>query len=183
MQAVRIQMPEATESAQTIQELFEEHRRVVLQSAFRITGSVDDAEDVLQTVFIRLLRRKQMPELGQGARAYLHRAAINAALDIVRSRKSANALSIDEVGPVPGSHPTSRPDQLSSSKELARWLRAAIARLRPKSAEMFVLRFLEGYSNQEIADLLGTSAGTIAVTLHRTRVRLQEEASSFLGGN
>ena len=183
MQAVSIQMPEATESPKTIQELFEEHHQVVLQAAFRITGNVDDAEDVLQTVFIRLLRRSDLPDLGKGARAYLHRAAINAALDVVRSRKSTNAVSIDLVGPLPGSHPSGRPDQLSSSKELGRWLREAIARLRPKSAEMFVLRFIEGYSNQQIADLLGTSTGTIAVTLHRTRARLQEEASSFLGGN
>ena len=183
MQAVRIQMLEATESSKTIEELFEEHHKVVLQSAFRVTGSVDDAEDVLQTVFTRLLRRKSIPNLGEGARAYLNRAAVNAALDIIRSKKGARAVPLEDIGAVPGTHPANRPDQVRSSKELARWLRDAIGRLSPKPAEMFVLRFMEGYSNQEIAELLGTSAGTIAVTLHRTRVRLQEEVSSFLGGN
>jgi RNA polymerase sigma factor (sigma-70 family) len=61
-------------------------------------------------------------------------------------------------------------------------LRSALARLNPKAAEVFVLKFLEGYSNQEIADILGTTAGTIAVTIHRTRSRLQAEMQPFLGG-
>ena len=46
-----------------------------------------------------------------------------------------------------------------------------------------MLRFLEGYSNQEIAELLGTSVGTVAVVLHRTRGRLQRDIAAVFGGN
>ena len=51
--------------------------------------------------------------------------------------------------------------------------------LHPTAAEMFVLRYFEGYDNAEVAKMMDTSEGTVAVTLHRTRARLQKE----LGGN
>jgi RNA polymerase sigma factor (sigma-70 family) len=57
-------------------------------------------------------------------------------------------------------------------------LRVAVAQLHPTAAEMFSLRYFEGYDNAEVAKLMDTSEGTVAVTLHRTRTRLQKE----LGG-
>lgn len=166
----------------TVRELFEEHHQHVLQAAYRITGSAQDAEDVLQTVFTRLLRRSELPELGDKARAYLHRAAVNAALDVVRGRRGLQAVPIEFAEPVLKARDMDRPDRMRSDSELGSWLREALSRLRPKSAELFVLRFVEGYSNQEIADLLGTTVGTVAVTLHRTRSRLRREITGLLGG-
>jgi|TARA_Y100000310_G_scaffold320674_1_gene377354 RNA polymerase sigma-70 factor (ECF subfamily) len=58
--------------------------------------------------------------------------------------------------------------------ELRDVLRTALSRIRPRAAEVFALRYFEGFDNQEIADMLGTTSGTIAVTLSRTRERLQE---------
>lgn len=182
MPATSIRMVEKDER-KSIQALFEEHHGLILQSAYRITGSSEDAEDVLQTVFMRLLRREVVPDLGSGARAYLQRAAVNAALDVVRARKTAKAVPLEAVDALLQTRAVDRPDRIGASTELAKWLRQAIAELRPKSAEVFVLRFLEGYSNQEIADLLGTSAGTVAVVLHRTRARLQREIAAVFGGN
>lgn len=156
-------------------ELFEQYHRTVVQSAYRITGRAEDAEDVLQTVFMRLLKREApLPESGEGARAYLQRAAVNAALDLVRSRKSASRVSLDTLGPFLADD-GAQPDRLSGSRELAEWLRRALANLHPTSAEIFILKFLEGLSNQEIAEVLGTTAGTVAVTLHRVRTRLRSE--------
>ena len=54
-------------------------------------------------------------------------------------------------------------------------LRAAVARLHPTAGEMFILRYFEGYDNAEVAKMMDTSEGTVAVTLHRTRARLQKE--------
>jgi RNA polymerase sigma-70 factor, ECF subfamily len=180
--ATSIQMID-TDERKSIQALFEEYHGLVLQSAFRITGSAEDAEDVLQTVFMRLLHREEFPDLGSGARAYLQRAAVNAALDVLRARKTAKAIPLEVVGAVLETRAVDRPDRIGSSTELGKWLRQAISQLRPKSAEVFVLRFLEGCSNQEIAELLGTSVGTVAVVLHRTRSRLQRDISAVFGGN
>lgn len=165
-----------------IQELFEDHHDVVLQSAYRITGRSEDAEDVLQTVFVRLLKRKDVPSLGDRARAYLHKAAVNAALDIVRSRKTAPTVPLENLEPFLTGNRADHPDRLRTSAELRKWLRQALAMLGPRAAEVFSLKFLEGYSNQEIADLLGTSPGTVAVTLHRARHQLQGQIAALLGG-
>ena len=55
-------------------------------------------------------------------------------------------------------------------------------RLNPRIAEMFSLRFFEGKDNPEIARLLKTTPGTVAVTLSRTRDRLEKEYRAYLGG-
>ena len=75
-----------------------------------------------------------------------------------------------------------RPDRAQSSSEIREWLRIALARLNPRVAQMFILRFFEGKDNPEIARLLDTTPGTVAVTLSRTRDRLEKEFRSHLGG-
>ena len=165
-----------------LQELFDSHHNTILQSAFKITGNLDDAEDVLQTVFMRLAKREDQMDLDRKSHGYFRRAAVNAALDVVRSRKSSRSIPLEVVEDGLEGNAGQRPDRHGSTEELRSWLRSALARLNPRAAEVFVLKFLEGYSNQEIADILGTTAGTIAVTIHRTRSRLQAEMQPFLGG-
>ena len=60
-------------------------------------------------------------------------------------------------------------------------MRQALARMSPKAAEVFTLRYFEGYGNHEIAKLLGTSRSTVNVILHRTRRKLREELGSYFG--
>ena len=59
-----------------LEALFREHHGAVYRAAYRITGNAMDAEDVLQTVFTRLLRREEQPDLSESAGSYLHRAAV-----------------------------------------------------------------------------------------------------------
>ena len=74
------------------------------------------------------------------------------------------------------------PERARASGEIREWLRGALARLNPRIAEMFTMRFFEGKDNPEIARLLNTTPGTVAVTLSRTRDRLQKEYQAYLGG-
>src|SRR4030042_683880 len=73
--------------------LFEEHHSLVYRAAYRITGSASDAEDVLQTVFVRLTRSGDAERLDNPA-AYLRRAAVNAALDLLRRRPALVPLEV-----------------------------------------------------------------------------------------
>jgi RNA polymerase sigma-70 factor (ECF subfamily) len=152
--------------------LFHEHHERVYRVARRITGSAEDAEDVLQTVFLRIVRREEPPLRSEDAASYLHRAATNAALDLLRRRKAARSESIEDadrfqdVAPGPYAH--------HEADELRARVRAALAELHPRAAEMFALRYFDGYGNREIARLLNTSWSSVAVTLHRTRARLQK---------
>lgn len=164
---------------ETLRKLFDDHHVTILQSAYQITGRVSEAEDVLQTVFIRLLRRDEA-QLKRINRGYLRRAATNAALDILRSRKALKTVSLVSVETIL-SERSAGPDRLLSATELRAWLREAISRLSPTAAEIFVLKYLHDLGNNEIAELLGTSPGTVAVILHRTRNRLQKEINSIYG--
>jgi len=167
------------ETNEVLERLFEKHHIMVFQAAYQITGDSSEAEDVLQTVFARLLERDeaQWEHLSKG---YLKRAAINAALDILRARKKSPSVSVELVANSLGTQ-SAGPHRLCSASELRKWFRDAISRLSPTAAEMFVLKYLQDLGNNEIAELLGTSPGTVAVTLHRTRAQLQSEIESAYG--
>jgi len=150
---------------------FRAHNGLVFRTAYRITGNAADAEDVLQTVFLRLLRRKEEIDALREEESYLRRAAINAALDVVRARQSDRSVELEELSGAPPQ---------GTSLELRQALVRAIAQLEPRRAEIFVLRFLEGFENREIARLLGISQVLVAVLVHRTRQQLRKELRRYL---
>ena len=82
--------------ASELEILFQTHHGRVFRTAQRITGSSADAEDVLQTVFLRLVKGQDDYDWSKNPEAYLSRAAINASLDLLRSRTRAKAVSLDD---------------------------------------------------------------------------------------
>lgn len=164
-----------------LEQIYREHHRRVIQAAYRVTGNPQDAEDVLQTVFMRLVRREGGSPLSDSLGNYLHRAAINAALDIVRSKRSARASALEGVEPTLAAAAEEAPDKVQGGSELKEQIRIALARMSAKAAEIFALRYFEGYGNHEIAKMLGTSRSTVNVILHRTREKLRKEMSPYLG--
>jgi RNA polymerase sigma-70 factor, ECF subfamily len=154
---------------QEFEEIFQEHYVLVYRTAYGITGRVEDAEDVVQSIFLRLLQRDRPPELVKNARGYLYRAAVNLSLTIVQSRRRRALTEESEHLAV------SIPARMSSrAEELHRKLYEAIAQLNPKAAAIVVLRYLHNQSDAEIAKMLGTSRGVIAVTLYRSRAHLKK---------
>ena len=173
---------ESAGSGTDLESVFREYHALVFRAAYRVTGNAGDAEDVLQTVFLRLVKRDPDAEPVGNMASFLHRAAVNAALDLVRSRHNIRNIPLDELEPVLAEAPHRSPDRAHVAGEIREWLRGAIARLNPRIAEMFMLRFFEGKENPEIARLLNTTPGTVAVTLSRTRDRLHKEYQAYLGG-
>lgn len=153
--------------------LFEAHQERVFKAAYRVTGDFSDAEDVLQTVFLRLFRLGHSFRDVGDAGNYLYRAGVNAAVDLLRSRKAAAQVPMDQAFAA-GREPTA-PTGPQDGAYLREALRRAVARLHPTAAEMFTLRYFEGHENSEVARLMNTTESTVAVTLHRTRARLQKE--------
>lgn len=155
-----------------LDELYEAHHAMVYRTAYRITGNAPDAEDVMQTVFMRMLKREQSSENKRDApeienpESYLRRAAVNAALDIVRARQADNTLELER---------TAASGSCTELRDLRDTMRRALSKLSPKAAEMVALRFFEGYTNPEIAKLMGMSQIVVAVTVHRARKKLQQE--------
>lgn len=161
------------DTQQHLSELFAAHHRRVLMAAYRITGSMTDAEDVAQSVFLRLAGSARPAISNEGS--YLYRAAINGALDLLRRRNAAASEPLDAAGEVASQGAGSRPDAELSSRELVGWLRKALAELSPRAAEMFTLRYVEELDNREIAAMMRTSQAVVAVTLHQARTRLKKQ--------
>ncbi len=154
-----------------LERAFRAHHGLVFRTAYRITGNASDAEDVLQTVFLRLLNRNSSGAV-HSEQSYLRRAAINASLDLLRLRQAARTTELTDY---PDGH------VYSEQTDLRRALAQALGKLEPRSAEVFTLRFLEGFTNPQIAAMLGISQVLVAVIVHRARRQLQKELGRHAG--
>jgi len=150
------------------QDLYQRYSETVYRTALRITCNPADAEDVLQTVFLRVFDNQLTLDPLWAPERYLRRAATNASIDVIRRRASQGETEMQD-------------DRGYGAREstvlLKEQLRRAIAKLPPESAEMFVLCYLEGYSYEELADQFQMERGTIASRLHRIRTALQKDLS------
>ncbi len=147
-------------------ELYERHYEVVFRAALRVTGNQADAEDVLQTVFLRVLTRGGDVEAGRLSAAYFRRAAVNASVDLLRRRAVHAESAYDDRA----AHAAVQPPLLLKER-----LRRAIATLEDDDATLFLLRHVEGLSNEELAGMFNLEKNNVAVRLHRIRHRLQGE--------
>jgi len=147
-------------------ELYERHYEAVFRAALHVTGNPADAEDVLQTVFLRVLVREGEVEASRLPAAYFRRAAVNAAVDMLRRRAVHAESAYDDRAP----HAASQPPLLLKER-----LRRAIATLESEDATLFLLRHVEGLSIEELAGMFQLEKNNVAVRLHRIRLRLQAE--------
>jgi len=171
---------ELTQPPGALETLFRNHHARVFRTAQRITGSAADAEDVLQTVFLRLVKGQESYDLSQNPEAYLSRAAINASLDLLRSRTRARSVNIDDVESQSIASKLRTPEAEHDDRELQKLVRQAVARLGKTAGEMFVLRYYEGLDNREIAEAMNTSPLVVGVVLHRARTKLRKEIGHYL---
>jgi RNA polymerase sigma factor (sigma-70 family) len=153
-------------SSMEFADLYERHYVAVYRTALRVTGNPADAEDVLQTVFLRVLKNGGRLDSPYAPEAYFRRAASNAALDLLRRKLTRGEIQVNG-------------EALLASKEstvfLKERLRRALAMLDPADALLFLLRYVEGMSNGELAEIFGQEKNNIAVRLHRIRQNLQIE--------
>jgi RNA polymerase sigma-70 factor (ECF subfamily) len=156
----------STPAAAGLAELYDRHYEAVFRAALRVTGNPADAEDVLQTVFLRVLSRADDRDAARHPAAYFRRAAVNAAVDLLRRRASHPETVYDDEAPRGGAEPATL---------LKERLRRALATIDHDDATLFLLRHVEGLSNEELAGLFELEKNNVAVRLHRIRRRLQTE--------
>jgi RNA polymerase sigma-70 factor (ECF subfamily) len=145
-----------------------------------VTGNLQDAEDILQSVFLRQLDRRDQALSANNTSAYLCRSAINASLDLLRSRRRAPSEALNEEL-LPSSHGAADGDVHQT--EQCRLLRTALLALDRRPAEVFALRMFENFSNTQIAVVLDISANSVAVAFHKARAQLQQTLGELEGDN
>lgn len=143
------------------QRLVETYSDLILRLSFTYLGSTADAQDICQTVFLKLLQHPRRFESGEHERAWIIRAAINLCKDQLKSswRHTTVALEAAEQVPAPQAEEGS--------------LLAALEALPPKYRTVIHLYYYEGYSAKEIAALLGEKPATVFTRLDRGRQKLR----------
>jgi RNA polymerase sigma-70 factor (ECF subfamily) len=161
--------PIAVHEARDFEAIYREHALLVYRTAWGVLGNPEDAEDVVQAIFLRLLRHECPPQFRKNPRAYLYKAAVNASLDVLRSRRR-RPVAVDDIERLEIVAPDSRADL---DEEMHRRLYEAIAQLSAEAAQAIFLRYMQNKSVAEIAAQLGVSRTVVAVRLFRTRAQLR----------
>jgi RNA polymerase sigma-70 factor (ECF subfamily) len=149
--------------------IYREYAPLVYRTAWGVLGSPDDAEDVVQTIFLKLLRNEGLPTLEKDPQAYFYKAAVNASLDVLKARRRRRFL-VGEIEHLAVASPESTTDL---DDERRRRLYEAIAQLSGEAAETVLLRYMQNKSLAEIAMRFGVSRAVVAVRLFRTRAQLR----------
>jgi RNA polymerase sigma-70 factor (ECF subfamily) len=159
---------------QRFEKIFKVHAQLMYRTAYGILGTHHDAEDVVQTIFLKLIRQEFPPDLDNNPEAYLYRAAVNSSLSIIRSRRREVLIESWQQFEMPARRE-------SGDDEQHRRLYEAISQLRPEAAQIVILRYMHNKSDSEIARMLGRSRGAIALKLFRSRMKLRKLLREGLG--
>jgi RNA polymerase sigma factor (sigma-70 family) len=165
LQAIH-QTPMPTPPPPELEQIFRQYADTVYRTALRVTGRPEEAEDVRQTLFLRLLNQHDRFDASSASPAYFRRAATNASIDILRRRASKAEAPLEENR----DHATRENTYL-----LKESLRRALAKLDPEDAALFLLRYVEGHANKDLAVEFNIEPGTVASRLFRIRQVLQQE--------
>ena len=168
--------------------LTERHRRELHVHCYRMLGSFDEAEDLVQETFLRAWRGRAGFAAGPGLRPWLYRIATNACLDALR-RRSRRVTAVDSFAELPWLQPypdrlldevapsEEEPDAVVVSRETIELAFLALIQLLPaRQRAAVILRDVLGWSAKETAELLGTTVASANSALQRGRATLDERA-------
>jgi RNA polymerase sigma-70 factor, ECF subfamily len=151
--------------------LVERHRRPVYQLCYRFMGNHEDASDLSQEVFLRAYRGLANFRGQSSIATWLYRIGVNACLNRVSARAIASEPIADrEFVDADAESPS---DRVLRSERSAK-VRAAIAELPPKQRAALILRTYHDMSHQEIANVLGGSAGAVKANIFHALASLKK---------
>ena len=168
--------------AAAFQELYERHRKDVFRFAYRLSGNVENAEDLTHDCFLSLIKRVASFDPGRASlRTYLFAATRNLWLKQLRTLGRESALDeFDEDDFIAvGKAPLGR----LLENELSLTVAEAVASLPPLQREALVLFEYEGISLNEIASMVGSDVGAVKARLHRARTQLRKTLQPYLNSN
>lgn len=161
--------------------LVERHSRPIYRAAYRITSNAADADDVVQETFLRAYRALASFDARASFATWLHRIAINCALDLIDSRRRREGrISDGEDLALVASHDAS-PDRIVLGSEMQAAIARAMSDLTGNERTAFVLRHFEGMPLEEIGEILGTRLNATKNTVFRAVRKLRQQLQPFTG--
>ena len=154
--------------------------------SMRLTRNQEDAEEVLQDVFITVYRKIASFEGKAKFSSWLYRITVNAAFMKLRKKKQDRTVSIEDMLPTIENQTStkeygfgSQSDSLTMNNQIREALENAIGRLPDEYRAVFVLRDVDGLSNKEVGDILNLSIPAVKSRLHRSRIMLRRKLKKF----
>lgn len=162
--------------------LFEQNRPRLLALAYRLTSSVNDAEDVVQEAFVSTLRHHDQFQGAAKPSTWLYRVTFNAALMRLRTRRRKGADSLDAMPTAIAERAVSHAfsddhvdaDDVVVTHERSAALDEAMASLKPLDRQLMRLRYGDDLSTEEVAERVGLSTSAVKTRLHRARAQLKD---------
>jgi RNA polymerase sigma-70 factor (ECF subfamily) len=163
-------------------ELVRTYQNPVMSLAWRITGNADDAAEVAQETFVRVLRSLHTYDPGRPLRSWLFKIASNLSLDLIRRRKRRPVALEDltgEDGPaLEAVDPGPLPDEGVRLEWADERFEAMVGELPEHYRAVLHLRYREELSYEEIAETLSIPLGTVKVRIHRAHEALKRKWST-----
>jgi RNA polymerase sigma-70 factor, ECF subfamily len=158
----------------------------VMNLALRFTRNQEDAEEVMQDVFTTLYRKIDGFKGQSAFSSWLYRIVVNAAFMKLRKRKQSQTVSIEDLAPAVKQYCMDREGfigtqshNIAINHELQEVLQAAINKLPDQYRAVFVLRDVDGLSNQETGEILTLSIPAVKSRLHRSRIMLRKKLHRY----
>jgi len=146
--------------------IYDRYEQPLLHTALRILGQQQDAEDAVQTTFLKLYRGIHNYRLDSQFSTYLFRIMINHCYDVLRKKRRARIQTLEDAHLGQDSH-----------NDVKLYLQKAISTLPEKMKTSFVLFAVEGFKLREIAQIMEISLGTVKANIFQAKMRLRSELS------
>ncbi len=166
------------------QSLVERHSRAVFRVAFRITGRIEDAEDVVQETFLRAYRQIDRFEARANFGTWLYRIAANCAVDLLRRRPRREMTEEHETlerlsgGDADAALPS--PERSLLGTQIKETVSRALDQLTDLERAAFTLRHFEGLSIEEISRTLGLRTSATKHSIFRAVKKMRRELQPFV---
>jgi len=167
-------------------ELMLDHQDRVLNIIFRFLNNKEDAEDVAQEVFVAVYQNLPTFQGNAQLSTWIHRIAVNKSMDFLRKRNRKKRLGqikqivglndIEEKFAAPTS---SNPHLILKNKERARILKQAVDSLTKKQRTAIVLNKYEGFSYQEVAEIMQTTLSAVESLIHKGMKNLRKKLFNY----
>lgn len=151
------------------EQIIRQYERLVLVTALRLMGNLEDAQDASQEVFLKLYKHLDKVDSAGNFSGWLYRVTVNVCHDL-RKRRPAPAPS--EQAEAASAAPD--PQQITMEAERRRVLMMSLRMLPEKERAALVLRDLEGLSTDEVARALGSSEATVRSQVAKARIKMKD---------
>ena len=155
-------------------ELVTKYQDRLYTAAVHITGSREEARDVVQDAFVQAFVKLETFHGSSAFYTWLYRIAFN--VSVSRRRRRRPAISLEQSREASGSEPIDDTSPMDGAvrRERALQVQAALAALGEEHREILILREIEGFDYQQIAEVLDVAVGTVRSRLHRARTQLRD---------